>query len=326
MSEISCPLCSVKFERASVEAHIAESHSDPLAKTAKGESECAFLRDFCSRLEDNDESHITEAAVSLPAMSVLEDLGVKAEDFERVEITTETGASLTPSEAKRVMEAIEAYVGFRIDRAAFLVNFVDWGIRNGFTEELADAGGFSIVSHNTVAAKEKYCKVATLHDIINESFNEAGTGRSFTFRRFGRYLAKSIPTIVERNEKLRKYYTEGSPMSNRYGVAPAQFLAVTSIFEYIKPYGKWSIAERSAWSAHNRNVIKPSNQANELYEPTDLRPAPSRAFRMIEEGKDDFSRRNSTPSYGKGETIFNKMFNDASKPKLDRSGLGYSEE
>lgn len=323
MPSVNCPICAASVDVGNYISHIEESHSDLSKRTANNVSEADYLKDYFSRLQVEDDEQAVEQQTALPSMSALEELGIKIDDVATADVTTETGATLTSAEAKRVLTAVETFVEFRIDRASFIVNFIDWGIRNSFTEELTDAGGFTVISHNTVAHKEQYFKISTLHNAINESFNNANTGRTFTFRRMGRYLAKSMPTIIEKNEKLSKFYVDGSPMSNRFGVPPADFLAVTSIFEYVKPYNKWSASERMAWQAHNRSITKLSNQANEDFLPTDLRPAPSRAARLIENHQDDFSRRHG--SYGKGETMFEKMISGASTPKNDKTGLGYYE-
>jgi hypothetical protein len=292
---------------------------------ADGRDEATYLRDHFSRIEVEGDEDIPAPATAIPNVGALEELGIKMDDVKTAKVTTETGASLTPAEAKRVFAAVEHYVGFRIDRASFIVNFIDWGIRNSFTEELTDAGGFQITSHATVSHVENYYKISSLHSAVNEFFSTAATGRSFTFRRLGRFLGRSIPSLVENNDQLKKFYTEGSPMSNRLGVPPQDFLAVCSIFEHIKPYHKWSPGEKRAWEAHNRSVKKVANVSNAEFLPTDLRPSPSQAATLVDEGRDDFSRRH-TQDYGMGRDMFEQMLKRASTVRNDRAGLGSNAE
>lgn len=324
MARLSCPVCAAEIDHDKVESHIEEAHSNPDERIS-GKSAAEFIRDrFSGGDRDGNDGVAAEATVA-PPPGPLDDIGIKLDDLKTVSVSTETGATLTAAEAKRVFVAVEAFVGFRIDRGSFVVNFVDWGIRNSFTEELAEAGGFRVVSHNTIAHKEEYAKVASLHAAINEHFGNVGTGRSFTFRRFGRYLAKSIPSIVETNPQLARFYVDGSPMSNRLGVPASDFLAVSSIFEYIKPFQKWSAAEKRAWEAHNRSVVKVANSNNVEFMPTDLRPSPSQAQTMVEGHVNDFGRRHLHQDYGKGASMWQEMIAATERgPRTPREGLGFS--
>lgn len=325
MPNLNCPVCNAPFDRDRVEDHLAESHSDP-AVQFHGRPVAVVIREFAAGGND-DNAEVQADLTTVPTPSALEAIGIRIDDMRHVDVTTETGATLTPPEAKRLFEAVEAYAGYRVDRASFVVNFVDWGIRNGFAEELSEAGGFSLVEHSTAGRRTTYVKVSALHAAINDNFAGSGNGRSFTFRRFGRYLGRSIPTIVETNADLSKFYVDGSPMSNRLGVPASDFLAVTSIFEYIKPFQKWSTAERKAWEAHNRSVVKLANEASAEFMPSDLRPSPSQAQTVIDAGYGDFHRRHVGASrhdsipYGQGKSIFEKMANRPAS--AGREGLGF---
>jgi len=237
-----CPICNQTVD--DIDVHIEESHSDP-DKLRDGKSEADFIRmvleagDTATREVPVDVG----GAVAIPGFDVLGDIGVKLADVARVTVTTETGSSLTGPEAKLMFVAVEELTTWRIDRASFIVNMLDWGIRNGFTEEHSEAGGFVIVSDPTTPLKEQFFKVETLAAHISEAFSRH-SGRSFTFRRLGRFLGPKIPAIVAQNEHLNRYFTEGSPMGNRLGIAPSLFLTATSIFEHIKPFQKWSSDEK----------------------------------------------------------------------------------
>ncbi|QIP68004.1 ORF3 [Plasmopara viticola lesion associated tobamo-like virus 1] len=321
MSNSICPLCRATF--SNLNTHIEESHSGQDLR-ADGLTEAQYLQELYNNNEQLGNDSVQDEPTAAPVPTALDDLGITVESLRTVTVTTETGASLTAPEAKRVFEAVESFAGFRIDRASFIVNFIDWGIRNSFTEELADAGGFELCSHNTIAQQNLYVRVSVLHTNINEFFGQRGTGRTFTFRRFGRFLARQIPIIVETNPTLAKYYSEGSPMSNRLGIPPIDFLTATSIFEYIKSYNKWSSAEKAAWNAHNRSVTKFSNQQNAEFLPTDLRPSPSQAHTLVDDKADDFNNRHRDRSYGRGRSMFERMLRDNDTPHRGNHGIGYN--
>lgn len=314
MARQFCIECGVNVP--DLEDHIQESHSDPDLRR-DGKPLADFIREKADGVSGADQDLPEDEKTAIPASDPLAELGVRMDAMKNVSVSTETGASLTAPEAKRVIEAVEALAGYRIDRASFIVNFLDWGIRNSFSEELTDSGGFQIVSDPTVKPMKTYYKIMVLHAHINEHFNLKGTGRQFTFRRFGRYLGRSIPSIVQSNPTLNQFYVQGSPMSNRLGVAPALFLSVTSIFEYIKPYQKWTREEKAAWGAHNASVVKVANTENAEFLPADLRPSPSQASTLADFGGNDFGRRTgldeSMKTYGKGASIFEKMMQDQGK-------------
>lgn len=320
MARVTCPRCSAKIDSSKLEDHIAESHSDPDVKV-DGVVEADFIRRAVESGAHQPVGELPEDTTEIPAFGVLEELGVSSSSVANATLTTEAGGALSSTEAKRVMSAVEKYLGWRYDRGSFIVNFIDWGIRTSFSEELAEAGGFTIISDPTIARQERYVKMIDLHAAITDSLADAGTGRQFTFRRMGRYLAKAIPRIVGENKQLSRYFTEGSPMSNHLGIAPVNFLTCTSIFEYIKPYSKWTADERSAWVAHNRAVVKVANTSNEAFLPADLRPSPSQAQTLIDGGANDFGRRHA-PDYGKGRNLFERMLSGA-RASTDRTGMGF---
>lgn len=324
-STFRCPVCGVRVTYAEVERHIEEVHSDPEVGVTDEGTAADRIRAFVNGGTDEEEQDFVDvAATATPGFDPLGEIGIRLTDVDAVVLTTETGASLTGPEARRVFTAIEEFVGFRIDRAAFIVNFIDWGIRNGFTEELADAGGFTVRSHSTVAHNEVYYRMLAIHNTVSDHFSSSGSGRTFTFRRLGRFLAKEIPKIVDRNPQLSRYYGEGSPMSNRLGIPPANFLTCTSIFEYIKPYRKWTSEEKAAWNAHNKSIVKQSNVQREDFMPTDLRPSPSQAETFVDNGTNDFAQRHTPAKYGRGGAMWEKMIAEASKGNPGRQGIGYS--
>lgn len=326
-----CRVCKRRLLRADLETHLAESHSNPTKRnfTVNGEEqlmdEAEYIRATIDSRDEASEDQTPDNTVA-PAPSIFDELGIKFDDFAGVDVTTMTGAVLTDREAKLMLEAVQDYVGFQIHRPAFIANLLDWGIRNSFTEELAEAGGFDVVTDPTQPPQTKYVKVEDLHHHVVDFFSTRQYGRSFTFRRFGRFLGKEIPKICAKVPKLAKYSVDGSPMSNRLGIPPQNFLCATSIFEYIKPFSKWSPEEKRAWEAHNRSVRKRPREQDTSFVPQDLRPAPSEAETMVEHNTSDFARRHRqsglpTSDYGKGLEIFEKMWSE--KPKTDRNGLGH---
>nr|ATS94409.1 coat protein [Podosphaera prunicola tobamo-like virus] len=310
-----CGLCSTPF--TDLEAHINESHSSP-EPGEDGLTDAQRLRALVATAAENveNEVHLGTAAAE-NVFDALAELGVRREDLATCIVTTETGAACTTAEAKRAIAAVGTHVKFAFNKTDFIVNFVDWGIRNGFAEELAEAGGFIIRSDPSQPPREVYVKMEDLQTTIASELGRAGTGRSFTFRRFGRYLANSIPTIVAQNPTLNRYYLEGSPMSNRLGIAPKYFLTCTSLFEYIKPYSKWSNPERLAWNAHNRSITKVSTNQDIAFAPEDMRPSPAYAQIAHDEGKSDFTQRH----YASAEKL-SRMLNNKRQPQ-DKSGLGF---
>ncbi|AZT88676.1 putative coat protein [Acidomyces richmondensis tobamo-like virus 1] len=328
-----CAICNIIVPRTELEAHIVERHSDPNPNPRVVGGEPIELTDAdYVRMTIDDKSLQPEVvgppATVAPVASIFDEIGVKLSDFEHPAITTETGGECTAAEAKRVFTAIDTFAGWRVDRAAFIVNFLDWGFRNSFTEEIAEAGGFVLRQEPTAGQNSAFFTVATMHAAILDAFSAAGTGRSFTFRRLGRFFGRSIPSIIDKNPGLRRYYTVGTPVSNRFGVAPQHFLTVTSIFEYIKPFQKWTKDELAAWTAFNKAVTKVAKEQNRDFAPQDLRPQPSQASTLVDRNLDDFSKRHGASNrgvdvvadYGRGKEMFEKML---SSGQTDRSGLGY---
>jgi len=333
--QIKCPVCSRDFDRKEAELHIAEAHSDPEKKEWPGLpegntlTEAQFIRMALEKPQEVDVG-IDQPITVVPPSTIFEDIGIKVDDFQHVDITTMAGATLTSSESKMLFNALEDHLGFKINRAAFVANFIDWGIRTSFTEELEEAGGFSVPS-NPVSGKlqERYMTMLEIHKIVTEYFAAKGTGRSFTVRRFGRFLAPKIPDICDKVEKLKRYYTEGSPMSRRLGVRNKLFLTVTSIYEYIKPFDKWTRDEKAAWEALNRTITKQPRAQDTSFVPQDLRPRPYEAETLVETRSTDFARRHDTDplkavfgqsaavqgGYGKGAEIFEKMRTGSSGSK-----------
>lgn len=331
MAKTFCPVCRRTVD--DIDAHIDESHSDPDAKV-DGVPEADYIRDNISSAaatgDDDAPADVDATAVAVP--SELDELGIKVDDLKNIRTTTRTGASLTVPEAKAVFTAIDELVNYRVHRAQFLVDFLDWGFRNSFSEELADAGGFSIVSDPTTPRRSNYYTVESLHTAINDHFAELGSGRTFTFRRLGRYLGRSIPVLVDNNENLRAFKAKGTPASNRLGVKPVHFLAVTSIFEYIKSFDKWSQDELRAHSAMVRSVLKQSSANNSEYMPRDLRPSPSQASTMADNGLNDFGVHQhilDREMGGRGKFdrgLYETLLKRASKGNPGRQGLGYSSD
>jgi len=333
MAKFTCPICSAKVEREdhAVETHIAEAHSDPDArereiggsKTNVTDAEYvrAFVKGAAVVQEDENEATTIE-----PLTTVFDDLGIKMDDLVSPITTTETGAAMTGNEAKKALQAVDQLAGFRVDRAQFLVDVVDWGIRNSFSEELQDAGGMELVQDPTVGTLRRFVRVTTIHSEVSDYLAAGGSGRTFTFRRFGRYLGPQIPKIVDKNPSLCAYFRTGSPVSNRLGVNPVLFLTVTSIYEYIKPFGKWTSDELSAWGAMNRSVTKVGNAGSREYYPQDLRPSPSQAETYVDRHVNDFGLRQTANTsdfavnYGKGAKMLDDMLRSG---QAGRTGVGY---
>jgi len=334
MSTFTCVVCSSEVERAEIETHIAEQHSDPTKHTRRVADEDVDITDadYVRQTLDRPTARgATAAATEMPARTEFDEIGVKIEDLARVTISTETGGSCTSAEAKRALKAVAALVDFRIDTASFIVNFVDWGLRNSFSEELEDAGGFEVEQDNVSGQQHIFKTVAEMHRAINRAFVEQGVGRVFTFRRFGRFLARQIPVLMELNKGLKRFYSEGTVASNRLGVPAKDCLAVCSIFEFIKPYRDWTDSEHRSWMAMNRAITKTSNASRRTALPQDLRPKPSQAETLVATGRDDFSRRNIDPDdavddhlrdrYGAGYDVFRQQQAVGRRPG-DRAGLG----
>lgn len=324
-----CKACKRRVPRSELEQHVNESHSSPQLRlfTVAGEeremTEAEYVRSTVDERDEVDGGDEEQGTVA-PASSIYDEMGIKLDDFSTVDITTVTGAVMTDREAKLMLEAVQDYVGFQIHRPTFVANLLDWGIRNGFTEELQEAGGFDVITDPTQPPQRKYVTAENLQRHITDYLTTKQFGRSFTFRRFGRFLGKEIPTICSKVPKLAKFYVEGSPMSNRLGVPPENFLCVTSIYEYIKPFKKWTLAERNAWEAHNRSVRKVARESDTGFLPQDLRINPSEAGTLVDRGHSDFAQRHrpttsGSGEYGKGEDIFQRM----ARGQTSREGLGY---
>lgn len=326
-----CILCKKEVERTRLEEHVAEAHSSPELKERELDGVIANINDAEYVAESIGQAvpgggEYERPETVAPVSSALDELGIKFADLAAPKLTIQTGGALTNTEAKGVFAALEELIGYKADRAAFLVNFLAWGFENSFSEELSEAGGFDVPSHATVARKVTFVKMATLHQAVLDHFAQAQTGRSFTFRRFGRFLGPKIPSIVDRNPDLAAYYNRGTNISNHLGIPPKLFLTATSVFDAIKPYGKWSKEERQCWAAHNRAVRKFAGSATNDFLPQDLRPSPSEAETMVLNGESDFTRRHSSNSTAAQlESLYPKgadMLAKAARGNVGRSGLG----
>lgn len=319
-----CILCRESIDD-DIESHIAQQHSDPAPKRRDVDGVSMDMSDAeWIRMNRNmTRSGGKEVADSTPAPSqtILESIGIRVEDVDSVETEVDAGASCSESEVKKVFEAVDNWAGFKVDRAHFLVSFLDWGFRTGFSEELTEAGGWIVRSAVTAGDTRKFAKASELHASIRDHLGNTGTGRDFTFRRLGRYFGPTIPNVVARSKALQRFSKHGSDISNRLGVAPILFLACTSIFEYIKPYGKWSDEELAAWTAHNASVRKLPRDARRL--PQDLRIDPESASSNRDSGISDFSRRLSD-RYGAGQRMYEDMWSGkGTRSGGDKGGLGY---
>lgn len=320
-----CILCAVGVD--DLEAHIAERHSDPTPHEREFEGTTRAIPDgewirLNRATRAHGESRPSGNAVA-PIPTVLEAVGVRLEDVPNVEPEVDAGASCSEHETKRVFEAVDSFAGWRVDRAHFLVSFIDWGIRTSFSEELAEAGGWTIRSAATAGDHTMFARASELHAAIRDYLGNAGTGRDFTFRRLGRTFGKVIPTLMAKNPSLARYMQHGSDASNRLGVAPAYVLATTSIFDSIKPYAKWSDDELAAWRAHNASVRKVARDSRRR--PEDLRPDPESASRSRDSGYSDWSQRLGA-RYGKGPEFFHGMLSgEGVRGPGDRRGLGFED-
>lgn len=319
-----CIICRENVEE-DFESHIAQKHSDPTTRERDVDGGRVDIADAeWVRLNKNvTRSGGKEVADSTPAPSqnILESIGIRVEDVDSVETEVDAGASCSESEVKKVFEAVDSWASFKVDRAHFLVSFLDWGFRTGFSEELTEAGGWVVRSAVTAGDAKKFAKASELHASVRDWLGNTGTGRDFTFRRLGRYFGPTIPSVVSRSKALQRFSKHGSDISNRLGVAPVLFLCCTSIFEYIKPYGKWSDEELAAWQAHNASVKKLPRDARR--QPQDLRIDPESASSNRDSGISDFSRRLSD-RYGHGQRMYDDMWGGkGTRSGDDKGGLGY---
>nr|WMV64378.1 coat protein [Uromyces fabae virus] len=249
------------------------------------------------------------------------------------ESTVESGASATVQEMLRVFTALDDWFGFAINRGQWTVDFVEWGLRTGFSDELKEAGGWLVKPGGSQRGDEKWETVQVMFDAINSSLRDGMTQRMMTPRRLGRGFGPRILELVNSQPRFSVYSRTGTPMSNRLGVKPKNFLAVCSIFEYIKPYDKWTEDEVESWQTHNRSITKTS--VTDKRRPTDLRPDPemARAHRMS--GNTDFSTRSTKELFAPGkERVPADVFDNApqfvrqmmkgSRVTGDHAGLGAS--
>ncbi|KAF2652524.1 hypothetical protein K491DRAFT_718881 [Lophiostoma macrostomum CBS 122681] len=289
-----CVICNTDID-VDLETHIAERHSEPGSKRRTiGEEE----------LDLTDAEYVRRLAVAPPAVpgrkaartvppptDILESLGVKESDLGEAQIDVAAGAVCSKMEAKLVMEAVEEYVDFKIDRANWLISFVKWGLMTAFSEATEDAGGF-VVKQNIVAGSEEvYVKMADILPEINDRLNDEGLGREFTYRRLGRYLAPEIPKMISKNPDLQQLARTGTPISNRMGIAPALYLTCSSIFESIKSLKDWTDQEKAAYFAYTASVKKVARGSKKDALPQDLRIDPEMASQFRAEGKSDFASR-----------------------------------
>lgn len=205
--------------------------------------------------------------------------------------TVETGASATINEILRVFKALDTWFCFSINRGQWTVDFVEWGIRTGFSDELKEAGGWLVRPAANETGDGKWETVAVMFEAINAELRDGDTQRTMTPRRLGRGFGPRILELVNSQQRFDVYSRNGTPMSNRLGVKPKNFLAVCSIFEYIKPYDKWTDDELESWQTHNRSVTKTS--VTDRRKPTDLRPDPEMAQAHRMSGNTDYSLRSS---------------------------------
>jgi len=320
----TCPICQHTGERATLEAHIAESHSSPETSrqyNGAAVTEADFIRSTIAGTGSSGTNDDDPPPVVVPRTTQLEAVGLNIANMSGVDVDIETGDSLQKAEVTRVLAAASKYAGFRINKESFVINFLAWGFENSFSEELSGAGGFTLISVANERFQTKFAAVADLNGAIKDEFDASPSGRQFTFRRLGRYFASSIPRILEVNEALGRYKKTGTGISNRLGVAPHLFLTTTSIFPSIKPYATWNEDEKAAFEAHRLSVTKEA--ATRMNKPEDLRPAPDLAQNWRSSGVDDVSnekRKHLVELYGNGAEIWDRMAMGSSS---NREGLGH---
>jgi hypothetical protein len=307
MAPFYCALCLKDVDEL-IDEHIASQHDSPDKKkhTVGGQEMQLTDGEFVkASLTSTPKGKAKAVTFSLPARDPVTELGVLESDIISAKSTVVGGGSCTKREANAAFDALEKTFGDRINKAQWLVDFVEWGVRNGFTEELQDAGGFDIETSKDLDPRSKFFTVETMQREIERSISSQ-FGRKFTFRRFGRYLGPSIPRMFEKNEQLSRLFETGTPLSNRLGVEPALLLATSSIFDSIKPYAMWTEAERDAHNAAVRAVEKQPRQASTA--PRDLRPQPDVARQAREELKSDFARAHPglAKDFGSMETLVTK--------------------
>lgn len=332
-----CILCKADQD-VDIDTHISERHSEPDKKQRMVDGKLVEITDE-QYVRDNTEGGVDDSAVvtetakrtAIPILDIFESLGVKEEDIESVQTEVVAGATSTDFETKLVMEAMDEYCNFKVDRLHFIISFLEWGFLSGFTENLAKAGGFFIRESITSGNSKIFAQCADMLPEIADKLKDVGLGRDFTFRRLGRHFAPKIPTLVAKNKSLARYSITGTPISNRLGIDPSLFLTCTSIFEFIKPLKKWSKDEHQAWVAHNTAVDKEDRGGQLEYQPQDLRIDPEMSRKLRQEGESDFTKRykgrfadnNDYEKASKGQQMYDQMLAQSNaRFGMGTAGLG----
>ncbi len=334
-----CILCKAEQD-TDIDLHISERHSEPDQKSRMIDGKEVMITDD-QYVRDHADAGTDDPAVVIkqpkrtvvPIPDIFELLGIKEDDVEGVVTEVVGGASCTGYETKLVLEAIDEYSSFKVDRLHFVVSFLEWGFLTGFSESSEDAGGWFVRESVTSGSGRIYIKAADMLPEITDKLKEMGLGREFTFRRLGRHFAPKIPFLVSKNKSLSKFSITGTPISNRLGIDPALFLTCTSIFEYIKPLKKWTKEEHQAFIAHNASVQKEARGGQQEYQPQDLRIDPEMARKLRAEGESDFTKRyqgrfvdqKDFDRHSKGQEMFDNMLAKSNaRAGMGTAGLGSS--
>lgn len=326
MSSIACPVCTKTVRRSDVEKHIIESHSDPDKKFG-GENEADFIRKKLSEVGEGDTPEEVQDTSEIEGFDLLGELGIKKSDMATAPTTLRSGGAMTVDEMKDFITIIAKHVGFRINVSSLYASIIEWGLLNGFSEVTQDAGTLVIYSEPTTPPQEHTMTMEEMQTLVNQKFRRFN--RSFTFRRLGRGMGPMITNFMNTNVSLKKYMTEGTPMSRHYGVRPELCLCTSSIYEFIKQPSDWSPEEREAHRTLTRNVTKQS--ASTISPPMDLRPRPSIASTLQESVDGDFltptiiSREPNKKTMvigGNGVSLYEQM-TKGSRLSGERGGLGY---
>lgn len=332
-----CILCKADQD-TEIEAHIAERHSspEPHKRIVNGQdveiTDAQYVRENSAEETLEGEEEKKPKRTTPPVPGIFESLGIKEDDIEGVVTEVVGGGACSDTEAKLVLETIDEFCSFKVDRAHFIISFLEWGFLTGFSESSDDAGGWYVREHVTSGTSKIFVKAADMVPEISEKLKENGLGREFMFRRLGRYLGPEIPKLVSKNKSLSRFEIQGTPISQRMGIPPALFLTCTSIFDSIKPFNKWSKDELKSFMAHNASVKKVSRSGQKEFQPQDLRIDPEMAQRLREEGSSDFSRRyqgrfaNSEDfdKASKGQEMYDRMLAQSnSRFGMGTAGLGF---
>jgi len=175
----------------------------------------------------------------------INDLGFSIEQLGDTEETNNgAGGELSITEIRLVGQIASKLSSIAdVNMAQLTGDIIKAGTDNNWSSVLSDYGSFWVVSASSRANRAKLTFIDFTAGIM-EAF--ADNMRTFTWRRYGRYLAPDLMAVY-RTKRYEKYFMHGTTHSNALGIDPSHWYVSSSLFPAMKKRQMWSPEEVAAF-------------------------------------------------------------------------------